>query len=78
MSSNKGRLKALERKQPKAKEWTPINIQWIDSEAGEKMEPPKPGTLMLYWDQFDNIGTYRYDPNKPNGGQPAPKQAKHD
>ena len=75
MSSNKGRLKSLERKQPKAKEWTPIKIYWLDE--GEEIDPPPaPGTRILYWDQFDNIGSYRYDPNKPNGGQPTPKKTK--
>ena len=75
MSSNKGRLRALEGKQPKADQGKAIKIYWLDEDE-EIDPPPKPGTRILYWDEFDNIGFYRYDPNKPNGGQPTPKRAK--
>ena len=62
------RLSDLEQK--RAKRWEPLNIQWIDTEAGEKMEPPEPGTLVIYWGAGDEIGSYRYDPTKPDGGRP--------
>lgn len=52
-------------------EWHPLEIIWTDVEAGEKMEPPEPGTLIIYWDPDDEIGSYRYDPTKPNGGKRA-------
>jgi len=65
------RLADLEQKQ--GKQWEPLNIQWINAEAGEKMTPPEPGALVIYWGAGDEIVTYRYDPNKPNGGRPEKK-----
>lgn len=62
------RLSDLEQK--RAKRWEPLNIQWIDTEAGEKMVPPEPGALVIYWGAGDDIGSYIYDPTKPNGGRP--------
>lgn len=76
MSSNETRLKELERKRPK--KWEPLNIVWLNAEAGEKMKPPKPGTLIIYWGAGEDIGSYRYDPNKPNGGRPIKKGGEHE
>lgn len=64
--------KIAERRQA-AKELPPLRIIWVDTQAGPPREAPKPGTWIIYWGAGDEIGTYRYNPDKPNGGRPEPK-----
>lgn len=71
MNTLKKRIEKLEKSgQPDTK----INIIWL--EEGEKYEP-EPGTLVIYWGAGDDIGSYRYDPTKPNGGRPAAKKQRY-
>lgn len=71
MTKLEKRLAELE--QRRAKQWAPLNIVWLDVEAGGKWQPTKPGTLVIYWGAGDDIGSYRYNPDKPNGGRPEKK-----
>ena len=78
MTEVKRRVAAIEKKLAEiesGQELQTLRIIWVNSEAGEKPEPLEPGTLIIYWGEDDNIGSYRYNPNKPNGGRPTPKNA---
>lgn len=77
MTEVKRRVAAIEKKPAEIEsrpEWQPIKIIWVDIEGEERTDPAAPGTLIIYWDEYDNIGSYRFDPNKPNGGRPEPKR----
>ena len=77
MTEVKKRIAAIEKKLAEiesGQELQNLRIIWVNSEAGEKPEPLEPGTLIIYWGAGDEIGTYRYDPKKPNGGEPDKKR----
>ncbi len=78
MSEVKKRVAAIEKKLAEIEsrpELPTLRIIWVNTEAGEKPEPPAPGTRIIYWGAGDEIRSYRYNPNKPNGGRPTPKNA---
>ncbi len=54
----------------------PLRIIWVDTQAGEPRQAPKPGTWVIYWGAGDEIGAYQYNPDKPNGGRPDKPKSK--
>ena len=74
MSGIKKRVIDLEHR--RAKQYEPMKIVWTEIGKENEVEPPEPGELVIYWDTDGEIGSYRYDPNKPNGGKPDKKGGK--
>lgn len=77
MTEVKKRIAAIEKKLAEiesGQELQNLRIIWKDIETGEQEGTLSPGAYVIYWGAGDEIGTYRYDPKKPNGGEPDKKR----